>query len=124
MPQIRLRITGGLPLHGRNPGEVFSVDVGDDGHPVNAQWRKRLIDEDRYKIGAVAIVKDGEPEPKIPLPDVGPLLEAMGMLLDRVSALEQLAADRDARATKLEADVQRTACGLSDLNAQIDKALE
>jgi hypothetical protein len=52
----RLRITSKVPLHGRLPGSEFDIDVDVDGVPVHSLWRRRLQDEEKYRVGAVEIV--------------------------------------------------------------------
>lgn len=46
MPKIRIKNTATVPLNGKRPGEVFYIDVDDDGVPLELFWRKRFRDQD------------------------------------------------------------------------------
>lgn len=95
---IRLRNIGQMVLHGRHPGEEWLVEADDAGRAVNQLWRKRLYDEEKYKVGVLAIVgtevaSQSSPEPDTsriaPVPDIGPFLDLFGKLGTRVESLEQ-----------------------------------
>lgn len=98
---LKLENIGSMPLHGRMPGEVWTVEVGDDGKPVNKLWKKRLDDEDRHKCGVVAVVGLQEtaeidagaittPQPKAAeSPRVS--LAGLELLISRIEALERAA---------------------------------
>lgn len=62
MMYARLRLL--QPLHGRQPGEEFAVRLGVDGSPQNGLWRKRMNDEERWKVGALEIVEMTETAPE------------------------------------------------------------
>jgi len=63
MHTIRMKNTGKLPLHGRKPGEEWDEPADADGVPLKKEWRKRLADEQHFKIGAVAVLSDAVPAP-------------------------------------------------------------
>lgn len=83
--KIRLKNIGSLPLHGKMPGEVWDVDTDNDGRPTDALWRKRLYDEEKHKVGVVAVVEGTSTADKtVPPPDIGPLVDLIGRLADLV----------------------------------------
>lgn len=53
---LRLRNTGKVAIHGKRPGEEFSIPVEADFVPADLLWRKRLRDEAIYHGGHLAIV--------------------------------------------------------------------
>ncbi|MFP3921739.1 MAG: hypothetical protein ACLFU3_08555 [Dichotomicrobium sp.] len=59
--KLKLRITAPVPIHGRQPGEVFEVRCDSRGVPLDENWRKRLRDEQVHQCGAVEIVKPEKP---------------------------------------------------------------
>lgn len=61
MTTKRLKITGSLPIHGKKPGDEFEIEVDADGIPLDILWRKRLADEERHKVGAVAVITSSTP---------------------------------------------------------------
>jgi hypothetical protein len=94
---IRVRNIGEMTLHGRHPGEEWVIAVDDTGRAVNQLWRKRLSDEDKYKVGVIAVVgtelaaqPTPEPDPaRAPvIADIGPFLDLFHALAVRVEALE------------------------------------
>ncbi|MEQ8823842.1 MAG: hypothetical protein RIC14_05665 [Filomicrobium sp.] len=54
MSKVLLKNTAEVPIHGRQPTEVFPVPALEDGQPAPLIWRKRL------KEGAVIIVTEGQ----------------------------------------------------------------
>jgi hypothetical protein len=95
--KLRLRNIGTMILHGRHPGEEWIVIAGDDGKAVNQLWRKRLLDEEQYNVGILAIVghETGtvvSPEPDLSrpatVPDIGPFIELFSGMAKRVTVLE------------------------------------
>lgn len=94
--QLRLRNIGAMVLHGRHPGEEWTVEAGDDGKAVNQLWRKRLADEERYNVGVLAIlgmepagIPSPDPVAAQPSPDIGPFLDLFGALAARVDVIER-----------------------------------
>lgn len=45
MGALRLKITGAVPIHGKNPGDEFAVPTDEDGVIIPQLWRKRVTDE-------------------------------------------------------------------------------
>lgn len=72
MPSIKLKITSNVPLGGKQPGAVFSVETDESGVILDGYWRRRMRDEELHKCGAVEVVKPTAPaapapaEPSIP----------------------------------------------------------
>lgn len=50
------------PTHGRVPGEILAIKAA-DGHIGNVLWRKRILDEERYDVGAIRILDKTEEAP-------------------------------------------------------------
>jgi hypothetical protein len=117
---LRLKNTGALHLHGRHPGEEWTVETGPDGRASDALWRKRLADEEKYSVGVVAIVGteagpvNAEPPAHvIGQADLGPILTVCDALDKRVAdaelrakQAEQRSAALDQRFATLSTDVQ------------------
>lgn len=60
---LRLQNVGKQAIHGRLPGEVFAVLANEDGSVVNHLFRKRVMDEERDGVGALAILERTEDAP-------------------------------------------------------------
>lgn len=56
--KLKLKITGPVAIHGKQPGQVFEVRCDRNGVPEDESWRRRLRDEKRWRCGAVEVVKD------------------------------------------------------------------
>lgn len=54
--QLRLKVTGPVPIGGHRPGEEFLVRCDDEGIPVDLYWRRRLADEDTHAPGAIETI--------------------------------------------------------------------
>jgi hypothetical protein len=129
---VRLRITSTLPLHGRHPGEEFSVEVGPDGQIADALWRKRLKDEQAYQTGAVAIVGSptvtliapSPPTAPPPAPDLAPFLGAFDKLEAAVVAIrpdvERIAQRQDA----LDRNVGTSIASLTDRILRLEQVIQ
>lgn len=63
---IRLKITGGVALANRQPGEEFDVAVDDDGVVLDKYWRRRLAEADTFGSTFVSRVKSAASEPPAP----------------------------------------------------------
>jgi hypothetical protein len=117
---LRLKNIGALHLHGRHPGEEWTVETGPDGKASDALWRKRLADEDKYSVGVVAVVgteagpvNADPPPPVIGQADLGPILKICDTLDERLTAVllkivqaDQRSAALDQRFATLSTDVQ------------------
>lgn len=57
------KITGPVPIRGHAPGAEFSVEVTDDGVPVDSYWRKRKGEELEMKDGYISFPKGGSVKP-------------------------------------------------------------
>jgi hypothetical protein len=114
---IRLKNISAFAIHGRLPGEVWTVEIGNDGNVVNALWAKRIADEHMYKLGALLIepIEDAAPAALVaayatiappaaslvisdpPAFDLGPLLSLIDNVDQRLkraeSTLSDIAAD-------------------------------
>ena len=55
MAKIRVQNTAAVPLNGRRPGEIFSLEVDADGTPLDFYWRRRFA-EDAVARGYLKIV--------------------------------------------------------------------
>ena len=82
MSMLKLKISGQVPLGGKRPGEIFMLEMDDEGLPTDQYWRRRLNEEDKYHVGALSIMHDApkpiaaqgeptlapQPAPSIPTP--------------------------------------------------------
>lgn len=66
MPSIKLKITSDVPLGGKQPGAVFSVETDENGVILDGYWRRRMRDEDLHKCGAVEVVNPPAPAAHAP----------------------------------------------------------
>jgi len=57
---IELEISKDWPIGigGKSPGSRFKVEVDNEGVILEQYWRKRLLDEKKYKTGAVLRIDD------------------------------------------------------------------
>lgn len=56
MPSIRLKNTSTIILHGKRPGQEWSVETDASGVVLDETWRRRLLDEADFRIGHVTVV--------------------------------------------------------------------
>lgn len=73
MGELRLKITGSVPIHGKKPGEEFPVQTDQDGIIFDMHWRRRVQDEERFSPGVVAVIgnQSAPPAPPPPAPKKG-----------------------------------------------------
>lgn len=53
MPKAKYQNASKVPLLKIRPGQVFEIDVDDDGVPLEPYWAQRLDEERLFNVGAV-----------------------------------------------------------------------
>ncbi len=77
MPKITLKNIGTVPLAGKKPGDVWSVDCDAEGTVLDPYWRKRLREEEIYKVGAIEVVKsESSPAPEQDQSNASPVVSS------------------------------------------------